>query len=139
MTQTLKSETRDLIAEAQAVRQFTRRSAHPHRTGFPQTLPTLMNSRLILSKSISSVLALGALGLFANAQTTRIWDGGDGTNDLSAPLNWSGDTIPTVLGDTALWDGTVSDPLTLLYNDAAYAGVPGNVGLNVSLTGTQTS
>lgn len=48
--------------------------------------------------------------------------------------------LPTVsLPDTAQWDGTVAGPLSLLYNDAAFVGVAGNLGLNLSLTSGQTS
>lgn len=48
--------------------------------------------------------------LLAAGQTlaaTRTWDGGGGTTVINTAANWSGDAVPSVAGDIALWDGTV--------------------------------
>lgn len=95
----------------------------------------------VLSQSISSCLLLGGLSVSPLAAKAAVytWDGGGGDTNLSNPLNWSADIIPDVsLNDTALWDGTVAGPLSLLYGDAAFAGVAGNTGIDLSMAATQT-
>jgi|GEM_PF-1018308 len=99
----------------------------------------------ILSGNISSLLALGALALasapLASHAANIIWDGnGVGGTDIGVAANWLGDVLPSVaVPDTMVFDGTVAGPLVLLYNDASLAGAAGNGGLNLNMTGTQTS
>jgi autotransporter-associated beta strand protein len=100
-----------------------------------------MNKPRVLSKSISSLIVIGVATAIPSAKAaTRIWDGGGvGGTDIGIAVNWSGDVLPDVaLGDTALWDGTVAGPLALIYSDAAFAGVAGNVGIDLSIAATQT-
>jgi len=95
----------------------------------------------ILSTSISSALIAGAIVTPFALGITSIWDGGGtGGTDLGTAVNWSGDALPSVATpDTAQWNGTVAGPLSLIYSDASFAGAAGNTGLNLSVTGTQTS
>ncbi len=102
-----------------------------------------MNHRPVLSQSISSLLVLSAVGganLTVHA-ATRTWDGGGvGSTDLGTATNWSTDTLPSVsVPDTALWDGTVAGPLSLVYGNAAFVGVAGDPGLDLMLAATQTA
>jgi len=81
-------------------------------------------------------VATAALG-----QTTRVWDGGDGTGvNLGAATNWVGDVLPATtggtIGDFATWNGTVPGNLVLTYNGGIGSG-PGNPGLNMILTPSQ--
>ncbi|HET6410355.1 MAG TPA: autotransporter-associated beta strand repeat-containing protein, partial [Chthoniobacteraceae bacterium] len=101
-----------------------------------------MKSPRILSTGISSLFVLGGLGVSPIAARAAIytWDGGGADTNLSNAFNWSGDLIPDVsVNDTALWDGTVAGPLSLVYGDAAFAGVAGNTGIDFSIASTQTS
>lgn len=99
-----------------------------------------MKNRAILSKSISSLIILGTLGAAEVQVHAATWDGGGtGDTELGVPVNWSDDVLPDVtFGDTALWDGTVAGPLSLLYSNNAFAGVAGNPGINFRLASTQT-
>src|SRR3954470_19909500 len=97
----------------------------------------------ILSKSVSSLIFLGALGISSGSVGAAIiaWDGGlDGTGtDLGTAANWTGDVLPSVSGgDTAQWNGTAPGNLSLVYSDNSFAGGPGNPGLNLDITATQT-
>jgi autotransporter-associated beta strand protein len=100
------------------------------------------NRNRILTKSISSLLAVSALGTAPALRAATItWDGGGvGGTDIGVAVNWSTDTLPSVVTpDTALFDGTVAGALALLYNDASFSGAAGNTGINIQLAGTQTS
>lgn len=105
-------------------------------------MKTRLNS-LILTKSITPFLALGAFANISYAQTTRTWDGaGVGGTNMDTPANWSGDAVPsgTAPGDTAQWDGTVAGALNLTYT-AGGTGAPlvAGSGIFLSILGTQTS
>ncbi|MDB6170915.1 MAG: sorting protein [Chthoniobacteraceae bacterium] len=97
----------------------------------------------ILSTSISSLLFLGSLGALQNTARAAVnpWDGGGiGGVDLGTATNWTDDVLPDVaVGDTALWNGAVAGPLSLVYSNAAFAGAAGNPGIDLSLTAAQIS
>ncbi len=77
----------------------------------------------------------------AFGQTTRTWDGGNGTGtDLGAATNWSGDTLPATtsgtIGDFATWDNLVAGNLPLTYNGGIAGGYQSS-GVNFILTPNQ--
>lgn len=76
----------------------------------------------------------------AFGQTTYNWTGAaaDGTN-LAVAVNWGGTLPATASSDTAQWSGTVAGPLNLVYNNSAWQSGFGQSGVNLYLTGTQTS
>src|SRR3954470_15115551 len=106
------------------------------RFSFRSQKPAKRQAAISIATAVAAVLA----ARYAPA-VTRIWDGGGvGGTDLGTAANWSGDTLPDVaLGDTGSWDGTVSGPLALVYSNTAFAGVPGNPGMNLDVAATQTS
>ncbi len=91
---------------------------------------------LIVALCVALAVLTGNIGRAA----TLTWDGG-GTppTNLDVPANWSGDTLPLATGDTAEWNGTVAGPLSLIYSNPVWAGNPGSLGINVSMTAGQTS
>jgi autotransporter-associated beta strand protein len=105
----------------------------------------MKSKRLVIqtagSAYLKTLLAISAAGLGSLRAATVTWDGnGTGATDLGTALNWTGDALPSVsTPDTAVWDGSVTGPLSLVYSDAAFAGTTGNLGLNLSLTSGQTS
>jgi fibronectin-binding autotransporter adhesin len=92
---------------------------------------------LKLGVALCSVLATTAVF----GQTTRVWDGGDGTGvDLGAATNWVGDVVPATaggtVGDYATWDGLVPGNLVLTYNGGMGSGFQ-QPGVNFILTPNQ--
>jgi autotransporter-associated beta strand protein/T5SS/PEP-CTERM-associated repeat protein len=83
------------------------------------------------------------LGVTSLHAADVVWDGdsdadGDGVT-LDLNLNWVGDVLPSVATpDTGVFNGTDPGALVLTYG-GGLAGAAGNIGLNLSLTGTQTS
>ena len=96
------------------------------------------NLLAVASATVSIVLSMGASPLQA---ATISWDGnGTGATDLGTGVNWSADTVPSVVTpDTAQWNGFVTGALSLIYSNTAFAGSPGNVGVNLDITASQTS
>jgi len=72
-----------------------------------------MKTRLPILKFIVLFNLFATTAVFG--QTTRIWDGGDGTGTaIGAATNWSGDVSPNSAdGDICQWDGTVAGNLSL--------------------------
>src|SRR5687767_8871467 len=96
-----------------------------------------MNLTRILTKRISTILVLSTTATFAQAQVTRTWDGGAGTNLLDSPSNWSDNTLPSgAAGDTAQWNGSALGELSLIW--AGNATVAASTGINLSVLGTNT-
>jgi autotransporter-associated beta strand protein len=91
-------------------------------------------------KKNSRNILLAALLLGQSQAAVISWDGGGvGATQLETPANWTGDVLPSIaLPDTALFDGTVSGSLALVYN-TGLGGAAGNLGLNLNLSGGQTS
>jgi autotransporter-associated beta strand protein len=83
------------------------------------------------------------LGVTSLHAADVVWDGdsdadGDGVA-LDLNLNWAGDVLPSVVTpDTGVFNGTDPGALVLTYG-GGLAGAAGNIGMNLSLTGTQTS
>jgi autotransporter-associated beta strand protein len=102
-------------------------------------------TRRTSSKPASSILtAFLVLGLLATSirpasAASATWNGSAGTPDLATGTNWSTGTVPSVTGDTAIWDGTIGGDLSLTLSSSAFAGSPGNTGLGLSVAATQTS
>ncbi|NBT14135.1 MAG: hypothetical protein EBS56_11255, partial [Planctomycetia bacterium] len=73
---------------------------------------------------------------FAQTQT---WDGGSGGTgtELGTAANWTNDTLPSTNGGTAVWNGTTTGSLSLVYS-GGLAGSAGDLGLNFSLASGQT-
>ena len=94
-----------------------------------------MIKKQILLTSLAALL--GATTVMA---ATRTWDGGTGGTgtEIGTAANWSGDTLPSVNGDVAQWDGTVAGNLVLTHGTANFAGSSGNTGVSLNLTATQT-
>ena len=98
-----------------------------------------MKTRLTMLKFL--IILCGAfVTTAAFAQTTYTWTGapGDGTN-LAVAVNWGGTLPNTATSDTGQWDGSVAGPLNLVYNNSAWQSGFGQSGVNLYLTGTQTS
>lgn len=85
-----------------------------------------------LTICLAPVIAGTALG--ANAT----WDGGATTNELSTPVNWTGDTAPVASGDVATWNGTAPGDLSLTWTGTFGAG-PGATGTSITVAGGQTA
>jgi autotransporter-associated beta strand protein len=89
------------------------------------------------------VINFTLLGVTSVHAADVIWDGdsdadGDGVT-LDLNLNWVGDVLPsTTTPDTGVFNGTDPGALSLTYG-GALAGVAGDIGMSLSLTGTQTS
>lgn len=96
----------------------------------------------ILSRTIAPLCVLGACALLPSVAqgVDHIWDGGGvGATDLGTAVNWNDDLVPSVAaGDVAIWNGSVTSPLALVYSNNAFAGAAGNPGVNFSLTAGQT-
>ena len=73
---------------------------------------------------------------FAQTQT---WDGGSGGTgtELGTAANWTNDTLPSTNGGTAVWNGTTTGSLSLVYS-GGLVGSAGDLGLNFSLASGQT-
>lgn len=54
-----------------------------------------MKTSRILSKSISSLILLGALGATQTSHASNVWDGGGASDVWSDVLNWDNDLFPT--------------------------------------------
>lgn len=65
------------------------------------------------------------------------WDGGGSDGLLQTATNWDGDALPSVNGDTMVWNGLAAGALSLNYG-GGLEGAAGNTGLNINLTGSQT-
>lgn len=96
----------------------------------------------ILSRTIAPLCMLGACALLPSVAkgVDHIWDGGGvGATDLGTGVNWNDDAAPSVVnGDVAIWNGSVTGPLALIYSNNAFGGGAGNPGINFSLTAGQT-
>ena len=87
-----------------------------------------------MNKWTGILLSVG-LAVSGFAQTTLIWDGGEGGTgtDLNTAANWSGDAVPASTGAAAegrhdaTWNGSVAGPLSLSFG-SAFGGAYG-VGL----------
>ena len=65
-----------------------------------------------------AILLVMSLAATSGFSATLTWDGGPATTgtDLGIAENWSTDVLPNpTTPDVALWDGTVADPLSLIY------------------------
>jgi autotransporter-associated beta strand protein len=106
-----------------------------------KTTPNLLTASTPTSFVASLVITATAAPTLA-ATATLSWDGGPsgiGT-DIGVAANWSTDVLPSPAGpDIAQWNGTVADPLSLVYSDASLAGAAGNAGISLELTAAQTS
>lgn len=96
--------------------------------------------RLILHKLLVGLCCtLATATVFG--QTTRLWDGGDGTGTiLGAATNWVGDVLPATtsgtIGDFATWDNLVAGNLLLTYNGGIAGGYQSS-GVNLIFTPNQ--
>jgi autotransporter-associated beta strand protein len=83
-------------------------------------------------------LALPAIFSTTVHAASQTWDGEATTNVLNTATNWTNNALPTSALDTATWDGTVTGPLSLVWN-AAFGPGSGNAGgVSISLAATQT-
>lgn len=90
------------------------------------------NTIKFLTICLAPVIAGAALGASAT------WDGGGATNELSTPINWTGDIAPVASGDMAIWNGTAPGDLTLTWTGTFGAG-PGAIGTSITMAGGQTA
>ena len=96
-----------------------------------KTKITILKRLMLLGGAFAATAAFG--------QVTQTWNGaGDGTNvDLAA--DYASDTLPNPANnDTAEWDGVTTGNLFLINNTANFASGPGQSGINVYLSGSQT-
>ena len=85
------------------------------------------------------VFACAAFSTTAFGQATQIWTGGgDGTN-IDQAANWGGTLPSTANSDTAEFNGLTTSNLFLINNTALFASGPGQSGISVYLTGSQTN
>lgn len=79
-------------------------------------------------------------GTCSFGQVTQIWTGaGDGVN-IDNPTNWSGSANPIPANnDTGEWNGNTTSNLFLINNGGAFASGPGQSGINIHLTSSQTN
>jgi autotransporter-associated beta strand protein len=95
--------------------------------------------------AVRSLLRLAATAGFAitvacfpaSAQAVdKTWEG-DNSNQWNDPLNWSGNTLPSLTGDVLIWGPTSAGNLTSINNISGLTtsltfntGIPGNVSLS---------
>lgn len=120
------------------------RNTGPISEGAQALLPGIETSQpknvglRVLKLCVGLFCSLAASTVFG--QATINWTGAvnDGTN-LAVAVNWGGTLPSTANSDTAQWSGTVAGPLNLVYNNNAWQSGFGQSGVNLYLTGTQTS
>ncbi|RYD44203.1 MAG: hypothetical protein EOP83_31385, partial [Verrucomicrobiaceae bacterium] len=96
----------------------------------------------LLGTGSSSFLFSLVVAFATNSHAATItWDGGPAATgvDIGTGENWAGDVLPSVATpDTAQWNGSPTGALSLVYSNAVFSGVAGNVGMNLELTAAQT-
>jgi autotransporter-associated beta strand protein len=104
-----------------------------------KTLKQTMKTRLELIKRLV-VLGGAMTAVAAYGQTTYTWTGGNGTGIyIGYATNWGGTLPSTASNDTGQWDGSVPGALALLYDNASLQSGPGQSGINIYMTSSQTS
>lgn len=106
--------------------------------------PKYSRKSLSFSLPTYAFIAFTAFTISSATAADVVWDansdadGGDGVT-FDSSLNWSTNALPSVVvPDNAVFDGTVSGPLSLNYTGLMNGATP-NPGIGLSLTGTQTA